>query len=1338
MSNLQSQPVSRRAARAVCPQARAQRRNPLLGAIAKTSAGALLAAGLAVLPSCSGGGGGGTGGGGGGGGNTGNARLVSVSYGRLVDVYGLRTVDDVVEIALVERDVLIGPDIQDERPPSSNKRDEEILYDFLSANPDNLQPRVLITREIGSPEFDAGFVGLGARLKEVTAARFGDDVTQRPFSVVPRNVALQLNFSQSLGITDDFFYVVERGAAGDEQVVGVRNTEAIQLLEVVGDPNDADPRGDFRVIPTRFVVRGDKLIVDPVLLGSEGATLQVRNSASGMPASPDQVGANIRIAVALEGPLRINGVTGIGNEAYLGANNQAFESVIRDFRSGNSADSSADIASGFVRDAEPPRVIGQIPMLVASVEDVDSRTQVVRLYKNGRVHGLDRGDVVRFINPNPDPSLGEADVFPAEIVSDPVDDALDPSVQLVRAVVTRGPDWVRTKLNPTGRPGFPGFGAPAAQLDAWLRANANRAVVVAEYEFGDDDPVNFLSFSPSPLPLADGSPSPVNENVSPFAEAIIRFTKPVDIKTVGSFDTFFFATRNVVEDAAIADFVSGRQIDPDSFRFDKFVTPHLVTSRVIDEDGSQTAIRLQPIKGFYLDEEMRFNDVPAAQGGPTTPRDYRYWLHLLGGANGVRDLAGNPIDFQSTGDPVSSIAIPFSLDTRKDPAGRPLFADNLVVSVVRRFADTDEDEQPSYYLDDEINRLDPTTGSVVAPAEAFALQDLFGAVVYLAEGSLQARPTARVRKVVDDLNQQPPPAQGTLFQYCPDVLGGEGTVASASAGVRFGQPIQNPLNPFGARLQAVWRELDMSLSRIDPFDFNLDVEQMYWAPFTNGVITYDEFDRVSLFLGHSEFRPEPCVGAFSSLPELVDSGLRNNYADNYAHNKAIGTGAKTDSPAPHPAYVDQRLVIDAALAFTEPNGVNRFLPLPEFQRPYFVWRDETLNVQGGNSLRGSDAVNANRNMTPYIPSPWLGGAGRYVTPDGDDLRFNVGKHYNVQNYQFASPSSLDSYTGGLVPTIGLPLLADFWTYCDDPDLPVGNGFVATGFNGWQIALTVQSSAQPNFRAYSGGFAGTGTRSPVCVSPSDTAWVQASGGYTPTGGRTTALDNSMYWVMADFVKRQTVVTSGFVDALNPHRMPSRIPASPSNPDPANPLFSDPRLGPFFADQSGNSQLPTNLLPNFDWTAEPPLTELPGGTAIIPEFRAATELDPAPWPFATFSGQLRWPANGVPQPNAQNFPLDPLKAGDAHVRKYDNRTVNGQRREWWAHFYNRSVSEYTRNITDLATDSWTSQYSGPNENFNARDVRYFNWRFIMRNNVDASPPISPTLDSFAVTYRYERIR
>lgn len=35
--------------------------------------------------------------------------------------------------------------------------------------------------------------------------------------------------------------------------------------------------------------------------------------------------------------------------------------------------------------------------------------------------------------------------------------------------------------------------------------------------------------------------------------------------------------------------------------------------------------------------------------------------------------------------------------------------------------------------------------------------------------------------------------------------------------------------------------MDLSLSRTDPFDFNLDVEQIYWAPFTGAALTYDEF-----------------------------------------------------------------------------------------------------------------------------------------------------------------------------------------------------------------------------------------------------------------------------------------------------------------------------------------------------------------------------------------------------------------------------------------------------------------------------------------------------------------
>ena len=47
--------------------------------------------------------------------------------------------------------------------------------------------------------------------------------------------------------------------------------------------------------------------------------------------------------------------------------------------------------------------------------------------------------------------------------------------------------------------------------------------------------------------------------------------------------------------------------------------------------------------------------------------------------------------------------------------------------------------------------------------------------------------------------------------------------------------------------------------------------------------------------------------------------------------------------------------------------------------------------------------------------------------------------------------------------------------------------------------------------------------------------------------------------------------------------------------------------------------------------------------------------------------------------------------------------------------------------------TNSFSGAYDSFDPEDVKYFNWRFIMRNNVDASPPISPKLDAFYVSYR-----
>ena len=90
------------------------------------------------------------------------------------------------------------------------------------------------------------------------------------------------------------------------------------------------------------------------------------------------------------------------------------------------------------------------------------------------------------------------------------------------------------------------------------------ALVEALYRWLDysDDPRYFVTFTPSPLPRADGTPSAPNENISPFASAIVRFTKPVDLATVRPFDTFFIATRDLLDPAVEQAFMAEHGLRP--------------------------------------------------------------------------------------------------------------------------------------------------------------------------------------------------------------------------------------------------------------------------------------------------------------------------------------------------------------------------------------------------------------------------------------------------------------------------------------------------------------------------------------------------------------------------------------------------------------------------------------------------------------------------------------------------------------------------------------------------------------------------------------------------------
>ena len=1282
---------------------------------------ALLVSGLLVLGSCSGSGGGSTGTVG-----TGATRqLTDVSFGRLVDVYGLRTTAEGPTTELFRRDVLIGRDIRDQRVPgqaTENLADAAVDYDFISADADTLQSRLFIPREIGSADFNRLFDALDDELGSVTPMRFGEGASGRPYSVVPRNAAIRLTFSRPLGVTDDFF-VVRDATTG--LVTGLRNTEAVQLLQIGGDPEVA---GNFVPLPARVVVGSDTLTLDPVLLGNEGLQYETRNNAAGLPPSPDQLGANIRIAIALDGPLAIPGMR---PDTLSGLNNAGRQAIIRDFRSGNDNDSlGPDLSRGFVRDNEPPRLIGEMAMYLERVDPINDLTMQVTIFKGGIQHEIDRGDVIRFV-----PSALSAPIGSAEVVVDPADDLGQPGVQHVRVRVSRlqagrdlGP--AIEAIDPTNRPDFP---HDPSQVEAWLIANAPRAILVAEYQGGrtdsggnvirqPDDPRYFGLFSPTPLPLADGTPSQPNENVSTFAGAVVRFTKPVDMRTVKSADSLFFATRNLNDQAAIDEFIatrpwryaditgtpSGTGMDPATFREAKFRTPHLISARVLDEDASQTTLRLQPLQGFYLDQAMR-------QDGPRP-----YYLHILAGDGGIKDLAGNPLDLQTTDvSRARGLVIPFTLDMRSDGT-RPFFEDNLAVYVVRRMADADEDEQPSYYLRDEVQGP-----GAARNARALALRDLFGSFSTV-EGKLFARPTSRVRKAADDVNQAPVDPQDTILEWCPVRAAGEPQVANNTATAALGAGVQNPLNPYGCRLQTVWREIDLSLSRTDPADFNLDVEQMYWASFGGSDITFDEFDRVTLVLGHSERRPEPCVDAGFGTASMPSSGLFLTFEENYARNPRL-TGTTLESQAPRQfafASTPSNWRIEPAAVVYDPTHSNRYLPMPAFRKPYFVYRDETVREQGCTCGLGTDLSAAA--MLPWLVSPWNNGIGRRFVQVGG-LAQPVNGFWNSQNNFAIRAGGGEALTEGLVGNIALPLLADFLTECDLPNLPAGNGYVAQGYNGWQCAITVQTNAQPNFRVYTAGrppFPGLG---PLCRQPSSSS--SGLGGFSPPppigfGGSTPGGDNTFYWIMIDFLRRASVVTNGFVDLYNPHRVPNG--------------FADSRLGPYFLSPSGTVTLPTDMVPRLSHDIDPPQVLQPAGTTVQVQFRAAGAVDPQPWYWTAWGSSALYPSGTAAQlqPTASNFPLDPGKAADAHIRKFDDRLLNGVARNAWTYFYNRNVTSYVTEPNELFDDAFLRTFAGPNEGFTHRDVRYVNWRFLMANNVDAQPPVSPSIATFALAWRFQR--
>lgn len=1275
--------------------------------------------------------------------NSSRLELQSVELGRLVDVYAFRRIDVGNadrrnrfnrELELVAKNVVINANIETESLfDAAGEESPSATYEFRPFRTTVGHEELLILWDDQHPDeaakFAAAMTAAQVGLTELAPSYRGQNTLTRPIPIVPRNSAIKLTFSGNVKVNDEFFAV---------------NPSAIQLLEFKGDPNVVEPVNAFRILPYRPIPQGNSVILDTTILGGEGES---GLAVSGLPASSDNVTANIRIAVPARG--------GVASSFYVredgvpelnGVDSAGRDSVIRDFRSGNLADGTA----GRMREPEPPMLIASLPMGITAVDaangilEIDKRSRFVPVRArypfvdgpletaSGPAAGpfsvptsrpLRFGDFItqRVQVQLPDGSFEFVDLE-AEILQNldvgtvigdtnlprlgRVENALGgsdqgellPTVRLRLATIEAGRDSL-------GRPVSFQSSATAGGRDCVLRARYVERVAFngSTTEFVTDQTwrTQFVRIDPVP----SGAVTPGTQ-IATNATLALEFSKPMDLDQVDNSANYVLTnTPTTAETFAV------QMDDP------KKATLRVVPTRLSDLTGDGTILRLQPQMGF-------FHRVGTAEA---------YAVHLRLGSAGVTDLAGNGLDiFGDLANPEDSWSVNFSLASTA--------ADNLVGWHSYLFEAEDEDGSlpgsvdlfGQYRLQD--GRILGASGvrfSRTADNQNMAsISRIFRGECWDIDwdptlGSPQGVPAAPLDGQGNPhpgllywqprmFDQIAPPAVPVVYEYNTTLPQNVGRVVE-------------PHHPNGSRLQMRYLEDDFSLSYTQPSEFGLDVEQMYWSPFNDETVYYDVFDRYSMSLAHTARRADVrfsvIPGDATAMPPVppgcqfncpsMNSGLSTVFADNVLP----GTSAV-------PVFADKVYTINPNLAFRSPLNV-KYVPFPRFDRSY-TWRDSRLvtidgagNVIGLGGAEQPGAPAPNDDTTTNIDSPWI-----TSVPDVDFT--NAGGSVWVED-----EADFDGSLRHDHDPIALPLLVDFKVFPDS----AANG-IASGLNNFQVAMMGPPSF--GFPAIPGGYydrqpAGCGgtppwprsrvqatggedliTQASILVDPANTLTAQVS--YLKDAGLGNAQraifaappgDGMVHWAQADFVRKVSTVTIGFFDSLQPQR--------------AQLVTYDGGGTPSVSNTNGFPDLfavnPNLRIRDLVVQLDPPQSRQPAGTSVVVELRGAED-------FAN-SGTLYNPTFG--------------QAGQTANDEFNNRG-NLLNVNYACEAFRYSQANFTGNAPRVTADTLT-RYVTEDQLALLRDSatgllpRFLNTRLVMTNNVDVTPALSPSLRSMSIVYRLE---
>ncbi len=1291
--------------------------------------------------------------------NTGSAQvgakpsLLRLEFGRLVDVFAYRRVEITRperretfnrSPVLVQRDVVIAPDIQTQALfDALGEENRSADYRFLPFDVNVGHEELVILWDDREASGEAADFTRALRLAqtglvEVPASYRSQNTALRPIPLVARNAALKLTFDRDLGLNSAFF---------------AANPSAVQLLEFRADPATTPASLAFRPLPHRVLPRGDAIVLDTSLIGAEASSGQ---TTSGLPPSPDNSTANIRIAIPSGGvvsssltvaPDKVPELNGVGASGHA--------SVIRDFRSGNAADGPA----GALTDDEPPAMVAQATMGIVAIDPPAQGSP-----RGGFVLTLDKRGAevaVRGRVPFVDGGVQPSNFLPGGTASTPTDIALRSGDIIWQDVVSPNNEVVRIRAeivanedvgNVVGDPAFPALGITQADDDGGsastvrarvssitaadslgnpvsFQVNVDCLVRVHYYhrvpylagftgtsawaaQNGVSDagrPYEFLVLEPPPPRLGPtGNPIPRGTMVDPAVAVALRFSEPMAFDRVDPFDNLVVTSDLLRQTGSLS--VAQQLSDP------KAGGLSVVGMRRVDQERNGTLVRLESPWGVYHE----------------TTKAEAYWVHLLANTGNagdvVADLAGNAIELYDRDllNPISAWSTKLSLD--------PAAPDNLVGWIVRRFESIDEDGTP--------------TGS----------EDFFGQF-QLADGQLAAAPAQRSSQVADQSTLSaiqrwdkgecwdpvgtggPPPIPGPpplgvpptapygpLYQ-CPShvVSRTQSPTVFGGGPVTFGGVVE-PLNPRGSRLQMTYREDDFAMPYTDANSLMLDIEQMHWAPWAGlgEPAKFDTFDRMTIRLGHADWRPDLQMYLFKPLPpattpptcnlrcESLNSGLKTDFAGNVLQGSQLVN-----------VVTDRVYQINPNDAFQGATGTI-FIPYPTFEQTY-TWRDSRLVTwdRTQNQAVGLGGAKApglpfpTGDQTAHVSSPWID-EELPTTPSAF-----TGSLWTVSEGDFRGNRARDH------DPIALPLLLDFMMFPDN----AANGF-ARGANQFHIGLVGPCWAPPpatagGWRSYvveptcgadwptfrvhtSGGIDSLGAE--IFVDPANTfvatgGWVLDPALGDPVNGRlqTKYGDDHQPWGQADFVRRVSMVTYGFVDSMlpNQHNLPPTYSTWPG---------TTVKKGiPDFA-ALGSSRSANYAIRDLVTIMDPPLAAQPGGTSIRLEYRFADTFANA----TTIYDKVANNSVGTSAPISRGNLLNPSYACEAYRYASPNSGASGTSPRVTA-------SGMTPYVEEQALDTL--------RNTSGLLPRYLNFRLIMTSNIGVAPALSPSLRSLAIVYRVD---